>query len=328
MAWAFHRAYEKLGLTQQELLDSLPPYGMTLAELADPKTRLPQALMLSDFERYAHRFGRSDIGLLAAQASMPGDFGAVELAARACATLGQALVTVAHGYGLIADGSHLSVEQRGEHAVARFWTDPDHVLPTAVSEFELLSVLRLISSYVGERVQPDFVRFAHPKVPHATACEEAFGCRIEFDSVENAIFFPHALLDAKLLTANRLAAGMWRERVDALVLESTGSDLVARVEQAVTDKLSQGLPSIASVALALGTSERSLHRNLTESGTSYREVCDRLRLRLALHYLESSDLSIKEIASALGFYEVSSFHRAYKRMTGSTPQQRRGDREP
>jgi len=221
----------------------------------------------------------------------------------------------------------LSVEQRGEHVVARFWTDPDLVLPTAVAEFELLSLLLLGSSYLGERAQPDFVRFAHPKVPHAEACAEAFGCRIEYDSVENAIFLQRALLDTKLATANLFAAGMLRERVDALALEATGSHVVARVEQAVTAKLSEGLPSIASVALTLGTSVRTLHRDLAESGTSYRELCDRLRLRLALHYIESSDLSIKEISSALGFSEVSSFHRAYKRMTGNTPQQRRADRE-
>jgi len=313
-------------MTEQQLLDDLVPFGMTLAQLADPRTRLSQALMLADLERYMQRFGRSDLGLLAAQSVMPGDFGPAELAARTCETAGQALVMLAHGFGLIADGLHLAVEQRGEQVVLRSWTDPDIALPGAITEFQMLSLLLLGSSYLGERMQPELVRFAHPKVPHAAACVDAFGCKIEFDSVENAMFFPRTVLELRLPTADRLEARKLRERVDALVFEATGDGLIARVEQAVTGKLGQGLPSLASVAQALGTSVRSLHRNLDQSGTSYRELCDRLRLRLALHYLESSDLSIKEISSVLGFSEVQAFHRAYKRMTGSTPRSRRDNR--
>jgi AraC-like DNA-binding protein len=272
------------------------------------------------------RFGRSDLGLLAAQATMPGNYGAVELAARACETVRQAFVVLAHGFGLIADGIHLAVEERGKHVAVRFWTEPDLVLPSTITEFQMLSLVVLGSSYIGKSMHPDLVRFAHPKVPHAAVCAEAFGCNIEFDSVENALLFSPALLDVKLPTADRLAGGMLRQRVDALALEATGNDLIARVEQAVASKLSGGMPTLASIAQALGTSVRTLHRSLAESGTNYRELCDRLRLRLALHYLESSDLSIKEIASALGFSEVQAFHRAYKRMTGNTPKSRRVDR--
>ena len=64
---------------------------------------------------------------------------------------------------------------------------------------------------------------------------------------------------------------------------------------------------------------RTLRRKLEAEGTSYSELLDGVRHALALDYLSTSTLSAADIASALGFSEVASFRRAFKRWTGSTP---------
>ena len=62
-----------------------------------------------------------------------------------------------------------------------------------------------------------------------------------------------------------------------------------------------------------------MRRELAAEGTSYRQLIDQLRHRLAVRYLADDRLSIAEAAFLLGFSELSAFHRAFKRWTGQTP---------
>jgi AraC-like DNA-binding protein len=73
------------------------------------------------------------------------------------------------------------------------------------------------------------------------------------------------------------------------------------------------------VARQLGMSERSFKRHLAQEGTSFGEVLDRLRYRLALRYLEDERSSIQQIAWLLGYSEIGAFNHAFKRWTGTSP---------
>ena len=66
-------------------------------------------------------------------------------------------------------------------------------------------------------------------------------------------------------------------------------------------------------------SVRTLNRLLAAEGTSYRQLLDALRSELAARHLAGDDVSIAEVGFLLGFSELSSFHRAFKRWTGRTP---------
>ena len=78
-------------------------------------------------------------------------------------------------------------------------------------------------------------------------------------------------------------------------------------------------PTLPSAARALHTSGRSLRRHLADLGTSYQEVLDEVRKRLALQYLGTTQLPLYEIAFLLGFSDPSNFRRAFKTWTGKTP---------
>jgi AraC-like DNA-binding protein len=63
-------------------------------------------------------------------------------------------------------------------------------------------------------------------------------------------------------------------------------------------------------------SVRTLARRLDDEATSYRELLDEARKKLALQELERGRRSIVEIADRLGFASSQSFPRAFKRWTG------------
>ena len=93
-------------------------------------------------------------------------------------------------------------------------------------------------------------------------------------------------------------------------------DAVCRLIDAL---LPGGYPNIDDVARLLGTSPRTLQRLLNERGVSYSKLIDRCRCRIACDCLEHTRKPIHAIAAALGYRDVSSFGRAFRRWTGKSP---------
>ena len=77
------------------------------------------------------------------------------------------------------------------------------------------------------------------------------------------------------------------------------------------------------VARRLGMSQRSLTRHLAEEGTTFGEILEQLRHRLATRYLADDHMSVQQIAWLLGYSEVGAFNHAYKKWTATTPRRTR-----
>jgi len=72
---------------------------------------------------------------------------------------------------------------------------------------------------------------------------------------------------------------------------------------------------------------RKQKTRLAAARVSYQEVLETMRQEAAGKYLSDSKLSIGEVAYLLGYSEPATFHRAFKRWSGITPQEfRRGRR--
>jgi len=71
-------------------------------------------------------------------------------------------------------------------------------------------------------------------------------------------------------------------------------------------------------------SPRTLQRKLAAEDTTFRKLVETVRQELAVSYLADARFTLVEISYLIGFSEQSSFSRAFKRWTGSTPQEFRG----
>lgn len=98
-------------------------------------------------------------------------------------------------------------------------------------------------------------------------------------------------------------------------------DLGQRVRQVITTLLGgdSGSPDIELVARRLGTSVRTLQRQLRTTGLTYTEVFQRTRCTVAQGMLKDPRPRIGEISRALGYSDPAHFTRAFQRWTGLTP---------
>jgi len=99
--------------------------------------------------------------------------------------------------------------------------------------------------------------------------------------------------------------------------------LLPKVERTVMDLLPQGQARAKVIAEQLGLSDRTLTRRLSDLGTSFDGILDRLRRQLALKYVTGSDLSLTQVAFLLGYANQSAFTLAFRRWTGKAPSEMR-----
>jgi AraC-like DNA-binding protein len=84
-----------------------------------------------------------------------------------------------------------------------------------------------------------------------------------------------------------------------------------------------------TIAAAMKMSGRTLQRRLEDEGVRFSAVLDDVRERIAKKLLGDVSLPLAEVAYRLGFSDLATFSRAFKRWTGVPPGSfRRMPREP
>lgn len=104
-------------------------------------------------------------------------------------------------------------------------------------------------------------------------------------------------------------------------------DLILRLYNVLNSLEHLSLANAESVAHSLQLNVRTLNRKLAELNTSYRGVVEKYKLEKALHLLETPNINMTEIAYQLGFADLSTFSRAFKRWTGYSPVSLKGKQD-
>jgi AraC-like DNA-binding protein len=132
--------------------------------------------------------------------------------------------------------------------------------------------------------------------------------------------FDKSYLSQSVASADPSLHALIRQHADALLAELPHvQSVTARVRELITKELAGGNPIAANIARQMPMGARTLGRRLEGEGTTFKELLDDMRRRLALGYVAGSLLPLSEIAFLLGFSQTAAFHRAFKRWTGQTP---------
>ena len=164
------------------------------------------------------------------------------------------------------------------------------------------------------------VHVTHAEPSYRAEYDRIFRAPVVFRSHRNALLADDSWMARKPPSTSSPILDVLRAHSEALLekLESSKSTR-GRVESLLMTSLGNGEATMTAIAGQLGLSRQSLFRRLRAEGTTFEEVLDGLRYKLALRYLNGEDLSVKETAFRLGFSEPASLSRAFKRWTGTSP---------
>jgi AraC-like DNA-binding protein len=162
------------------------------------------------------------------------------------------------------------------------------------------------------------VTFAYRSPADTSLFREFFNAPVRFNAERSALAFDAHWLDRPVKGADAYI----REFLDAKLKDAVAVRRDAfeeRVQRVVRTLLASGRWSEDDAAKAFGMSRRSLARRLKDSGSSFRSVVDAARFDAARVILESTQIAIVEVASRLGYSDSSTFARAFRRWSGTSP---------
>jgi len=209
-------------------------------------------------------------------------------------------------------------EQDDQFAIAKDWLFATEPEPALSADAGFASLLELGRRGTGQELTPIRMEFRRAD-PKNAAHRAFFGCPIRYDAPRNLLVLHVADVDrpfpghnAELLSILAPALTQTPSVFDAM-------PLAERVKDALRKDLASGRPPIAEVAHALGMSERTLQRRITEEGTTFRALLLQARQEMCRRLLADPSIGIDRTADLLGYRNTSAFHRAFREWEGITP---------
>jgi AraC-like DNA-binding protein len=330
----FARALVKLavekGASREELLRRA---GIAEQDLADQDQRLPLHRYVALMREAKTLTGDAALALHFGEAFDIAELSIVGLMGQATATFADAFEKIGR-YARLAIDVELQEEAKGERYILSreadgLWVVDMRKNPNASPEVTESGFARMagVSHRLGlGRSLLSEVHFTHDAPPYLEEYERIFGVPLVFGSDRNAVrLADDNWMELEGPTPSPYVAGVLAERAEALLLElDAAASTRVRLDAWLASVLHAGEARMESAARKLGVSRSTLFRRLKAEGTSFEQVLDGLRYRLALEYIGKRKLRVGEAGYLLGFSDPAAFSRAFKRWTGKSPRAMRG----
>lgn len=308
-------AFESLGLDSARILSRA---GISPERLARGE-RLSAESELAFWQTAVELSADGALGLRVAERLKPGALGSFEYLLRHSETLGQLLLR-AQRYGRVVDDlSHVTWRVRDGLVTIRVGRRGDYPVPPAGIEC-LFSVTLSIARRAWPNLRPEAVHFSHACSGDPALYRAHFGEVVRFRAAGNEIVSAERWLYEPAATADRALGQVLEEHTAYLLSQLPRSQRFHEVaRERMRSLLECGSLDPERLARALFVSERTLRRRLAAEGSSYLALLDQVRCNLALGRVAHDAISFPELAEALGYADTSTFYRAFKRWTGTTP---------
>jgi AraC-like DNA-binding protein len=301
------------GVTAEAVLRGLP---LSAEALGVPSTRVPIPVCAEIVARAERLTGEPALAVHAGtqmRVSSHGFLGfaamtsqtvraAIELAVRFAETRTNVL-----GLSLCVEGDTASLVIEERAPLGRF------------REFAIISLMmglwRLGESLTG-RPLDGVAECAFPAPPYAR--DVPLAGRVRFSQPTHRLVFRASVLGVPLTSADPIATQLARAECERELAAVVDAGLMGRVRAAVLAH-APSVPPLDEVARELRVSSRTLKRRLADRGTTFSGIVDEVRRQRAFLLLQNRELSVGEVAARLGYRELPSFTRAFRRWTGVSP---------
>ena len=309
-------AYARYG---QDPGQALQAAQITPALLADPLACITAAQMETLCNAAMRELDDEALGWFSRKLPW-GSYGLLCRASLGAASLEVAIKRWCRHHRLLTGDLELSLRIEGDEAVV---TLVEQQAFGPLREFCLVTSLRYLHGYacwaIDSRIPLRGVAFPFPEPAHGQVYPLIFPGPTVFNAPQAGFRFDARYLGLALRRDESALHTMLERALPLTVLQYRHDRLLQQSVRALLRTRSGELRNAEALAMALGVSTRSLHRQLQLEGVSLQALRDEVRREVALDLLHRTDWPVKQIAHAVGFLNEKSFSRAFKTWTGQAP---------
>jgi AraC-like DNA-binding protein len=284
----------------------------------DPDSRVSLARAHAPLVAATERLADDELGLKLGGALRFGAGGVFDYVMRSAPTLRDSVEMARRFARLVSDSMCMSFETFGRQAIVRFDIDP--IWPRVVADFAMSAWFKIhVADQFGDDARVE-CWFPYRRPKDTSVHERTFGTTLRFDAPLLGFALAMDAASAPLPGADPVLHAIHCERAASLLAGiSPSRKTTAVVRQVIEREIEVGSATANRVAGALHMSRSTMARRLGAEGTGFNAEMDAVRRERALKYIRDPDASLTEVAFRSGFSHVESFHRAFKRWTGHSP---------
>ena len=257
------------------------------------------------------------------------DLGLMGYAALSSGTLGNAVKVLLRYQELTSDRYTEETETDGGYFFIRPIPRWQHVSSLRnIAEDCLGGNWRAIELLLGPEadLKGASAHFAFTEPEYSSAYRDVFDpCTVKFDAERTELKIPQKWLSQEVASANIVMSGVTAAVCERMLGPGRGTrmDTSRAVRRLLLSRPGKRMLRLEEAAQELLMSTAQLRKRLYRAQTSYKNIVLETRMGLARHYLESTPLSVQEIAFLLDYSQPGPFSRAFKKYYGFPPRDAR-----
>lgn len=293
-------------------------------DLGDCEARIDVAEYSKLWRRLARHFDDEFFGM-DARRMRTGSFAFVCCAAMAQPTLDNALRVALDFFRLTFEGFYGELH-RSESLAQVTLSEPPNAPPLrAFSYFTFWMLLHGLGCWlVGRRIPLLAVELRCDEPAYTDDYRVMFSDNLRFARPTTRIIFAAEVLDLPVRRSEQELHGFLAHAPsNILVKYRDTTSLASRIKVQLRDLPAERWPTSEGLAQALCVSPSTFRRRLAEGGQTYQAIKDQVRQEMATVWLADASITYADIAERLGFADVSSFYKAFRKWSGTNPGQYR-----
>ena len=306
----------------------LERHGIEPAAMSDPDQYIDRTSFVGTLDYCSSLFNDPLFGLRLAETQQTDIYGCVTALSRAAPHVREGLHAFIDYFPVAHSPEGTSeIAVQGNMAELR-WCAPHEFEMSEQALYQgLLLEIKIIQMLSRQPFRPSYVHLAaEVRRKDLDTIEQKLGCRVSTNPGVNAaglrigyaVAFPAPMLDWPVPSSNKLTYTLLKSYLDRMKVASNVS-VEERVEAYIRGALASGDCTIERCAKRLGIAVRTLQQHLTKAKLQFSSMLEAQRIECAKQYLLDSDSPLCDVASMLGYSEQTSFCRAFRRWTGTTP---------
>lgn len=274
------------------------------------------------FVAAAEQYGRFDFGLQIAIQYAKIPYGAGYFAFISSPNVGSAIKAIAKYKPQVSAIGCSAEQDEGDLKVEVYQTTSEFPVDSNMALVEFAYIVELSRNCCDGFLHVKRISLRDAATAHE-AYKEFFSCPITEGPVD-AMWIGSKSLEIPLHANNQEIEIIAKKRLDDIYFPDLNQkDFCEQVRNTVKENLFYGKVGAINAAKKMGISVRTLNRKLKDRHITFMEIQGDLQRHYSVELLSDISMSIPEIAFRLGFKEVASFYRAFKKWHGVTPAQMR-----